>query len=86
MSASQTHLWTIGPYIVKSTPAAGRAGSLRCKHIQGAGSDHSLVKEGGGGLTIIRVGLMIKIFVAGDVLGSSMQASGECVLRLDGVL
>ena len=30
MSASQTPLWTIGPYIVKSTPATGRAVSIRC--------------------------------------------------------
>ena len=78
MSASESPNWTLGPYVMQSTLLLVAPALFAASIYMELGRVIRLVK--GEKLSLIRVTLMTKIFVAGDVLSFLMQASGMLFL------
>lgn len=74
LSASQTPDWTLGPYIMQSVLLLVAPALFAASIYMYLGRLIVLVR--GEKFSIIRVGWMTKIFVAGDVLSFLMQSSG----------
>jgi hypothetical protein len=83
ISASETPDWTLGPYIMQSVLLLVAPALFAASIYMYLGRIIVLVR--GEKFSIIRVGWMTKIFVAGDVLSFLMQASGMiwAVAKLD---
>ncbi|KAL2864920.1 RTA1 domain-containing protein [Aspergillus lucknowensis] len=81
ISASQTPDWTLGPYILQSVLLLVAPALFAASIYMYLGRVIILVR--GEKFSIIRVGWMTKIFVAGDVLSFLMQASGAGILVTD---
>ncbi|KAL2808937.1 RTA1 like protein-domain-containing protein [Aspergillus granulosus] len=81
ISASETPDWTLGPYIMQSVLLLVAPALFAASIYMYLGRIIVLVR--GEKFSIIRVGWMTKIFVAGDVLSFLMQASGAGILVTD---
>ncbi|KAL5334849.1 RTA1 like protein-domain-containing protein [Aspergillus crustosus] len=81
ISASQTPDWTLGPYILQSVLLLVAPALFAASIYMYLGRITTLVR--GEKFSLIRVGWMTKIFVAGDVLSFLMQASGAGILVTD---
>lgn len=74
MSAEESPNWTLGPYVMQSTLLLVAPALFAASIYMELGRIIRLVK--GEKLSLVRVTLMTKIFVSGDVLSFLMQASG----------
>lgn len=74
LSASQTPDWTLGPYIMQSVLLLVAPALFAASIYMYLGRLIVLVR--GEKFSVIRVGWMTKIFVAGDVLSFLMQSLG----------
>ncbi|RDW61230.1 RTA1 domain-containing protein [Aspergillus mulundensis] len=81
ISSSQTPDWTLGPYIMQSVLLLVAPALFAASIYMYLGRIIVLVR--GEKFSLIRVGWMTKIFVAGDVLSFLMQASGAGLLVTD---
>ncbi|KAL4878280.1 RTA1 like protein-domain-containing protein [Aspergillus karnatakaensis] len=81
ISSSETPDWTLGPYIMQSVLMLVAPALFAASIYMYLGRIIMLVR--GEKFSVIRVGWMTKIFVAGDILSFLMQASGAGILVTD---